>query len=189
VAFNFRLNVQQVFRRLGIQTGARLPQLEDNIQMVLLVSDLSKLVPAPIEARGMCGANIGAVGGTRSTVQLQSLSQGGIFIESITFRATTLLNSENYLMDVTLTNLGLAGLPGNVNIGGTPIFSRFTGGNPAVSTAGASIPAASEGGSIFIQPGIFVPNQAFLSITTSANNERLDVAMFYRELPAVEEVG
>ncbi len=187
--FNFRLNVQQVFRRLGIQTGARLPQLEDNIQMTMIVTDLSKLVPAPIEPRGMAGVNLISKAGLFSTVQLQSLSPGGIFVETLTFRAFGFAATDTYLVDVTLTDLALPGLPGNINIGGTPIFSRFTGGWVAPSTAGASIPAASDGSTIIIAPGIFVPNQAFLSITTSKIQERLDVAMFYRELPSVEEVG
>jgi len=188
VPFNFRLNVQQVFRRLGIQTGARLPQLEDNIQMTMIVTDLSRLVPAPIEPRGMCGVNLATASGMFGAVQLQSLASGGIFVETLVFRAFGFAASEHYLIDVTLTDLGLPGLP-NVNIGGTPIFSRFTGGLTAVTTAGASIPAASDGSTIILTPGIFVPNQAFLSITTSNAQERLIVAIFYRELPSVEEVG
>lgn len=186
--FNFRLNVQQVFRRLGIQTGARLPQLDDNIQMTMLVTDLSKLVPAPLEPRGMCGLNLGTASGMFGACQLQSRASGGIFVETIIFRAFGFAASEHYLMDVTLTDLGLPGLP-NVNIGGTPIFSRFTGGLTNVTTAGATIPAASDGNTVIFNPGIFVPNQAFFSITTSKTQERLIVAMFYRELPSVEEVG
>lgn len=187
--FNFRLNVQQVFRRLGIQTGARLPMLDDNIQMTMLVTDLSRLVPAPIEPRGLAGVNIDTMAGNFGAVQLQSLSAGGIFVETIMFRATGFAASENYFIDVTLTDLGLPALPGHVNIGGTPTFSRFTGGQVVVTTGGASIPAASPGDSINLQPGIFVPNQSFLSITTRTTVERLDVAIIYRELPSVEEVG
>jgi len=189
VPFNFRLNVQQVFRRLGIQTGARLPQLNDAIQMTMLVTDLSKLVPAPIEPRGMAGVNLTGVAGQKTTCQLQSLAPGGIFVETIVFRSVNFGSAQNYLMDVTLTDLALPGLAGNINIGGTPIFSRFTGGTVLVPTAGASIPAQGSGAAISIAPGIFVPNQAFLSITTNSNAERLDLVIFYRELPAVEEVG
>jgi len=188
VPFNFRLNVQSVFRRLGIQTGARLPQLEDNIQMTMLVTDLSKLVPAPLEPRGMAGINLNSAAGMFGALQLKALASGGIFVETIVFRAFGFAASEHYLIDVTLTDLGLAGIP-NVNIGGTPIASRATAGLVAVSTAGATIPAASDGSIILLQPGIFVPNQAFLSITTSTTSERLIVAVFYRELPSVEEVG
>lgn len=77
MAFNFRLNVQQVFRRLGIQTGARLPQLEDNVQMTMLLTDLSRLVPAPIEPRGMAGINLSGSAGNNSVCQIKSLAGGG----------------------------------------------------------------------------------------------------------------
>lgn len=187
--FNFRLNVQNVFRRLGIQTGARLPQLNDAIQMTMLVTDLSKLVPAPIEPRAMAGANIAGVNNRKSVVQLQSLASGGIFVETIVLRSTTLSNTQNYLIDVSLTDLGMPALPTQINIGGTPAFSRFTGGVVITPTGGATLPAVGGGGSVNISPGIFVPNQAFVSITTTTFQERLDVAIFYRELPSVEEVG
>lgn len=189
MAFNFRLNVQDVFRRLGIQTGARLPQLNDAIQMTMIVTDLSKLVPAPIEARGMAGVNLGTSSGLHSTIQLKSLSPGGIFIETMVLRPSGFATSETYLVDVTLTDLALPGLPGNINIGGTPIFSRFTGGFVNPSTGGAQLPGGGAGVSITVSPGIFVPNQAFFSLTTRTPTETLDVAIFYRELPSVEEVG
>ena len=185
---NLRLNVQSVFRRLGILSGARLPQLNEDIQLTMLVTDLSKLVPAPIEPRGMTGINLNSAAGMFGALQLHSLSGGGIFVETIVFRAAGFAASEHYLIDVTLTDLGLPGIP-NVNIGGTPVFSRATAGLVGVSTAGATIPAASDGSSILLQPGIFVPNQAFLSITTSTTSERFICAVFYRELPSVEEVG
>ncbi len=186
--FNFRLNVQSVFRRLGIQTGARLPQLNEDIQMTMLVTDLSKLVPAPIEPRGMAGINLASAAGMFGALQIHSLAAGGIFVETIVFRAFGFAASEHYLIDVTLTDLGLPGIP-NINIGSEAVRSRVTAGLVGVSTGGASIPAASDGSIILLQPGIFVPNQAFLSITTSTITERLIVAVFYRELPSVEEVG
>jgi len=186
--FNFRLNVQQVFRRLGIQTGARLPQLDDNIQMTMQVTDLSRLVPAPIEPRGLAGVNLGTSIGNFSVIQLQSLSAGGIFIENVVIRAGNIIPSENYLVDVTVTDLALPNL-GAVNVGGTPIFSRFTGG-PSVATTGGAVIPATDGRNVFTVPqGIFVPNQAFFSVTTDNANRRLDIALIWRELPSVEEVG
>jgi len=189
VPFNFRLNVLQVFRRLGIQTGAALPQLDENVQMTMLLTDLSKLVPAPIEPRGLAGVNFASAVGLFSAVQLQSLSAGGIFVETLIFRASGFAASENYMIDVTLTDLGMPGLPGHINVGGTPVSSRFTGDQIAVATAGVSIPASAANQSIVLTPGIFVPNQSFFSITTRTANENLDVAFIYRELPSVEEVG
>ena len=187
--FNFRLNVQQVFRRLGIQTGARLPQLEDNIQMSMIVTDLSRLVPAPIEPRGYAGVNIGQVLGNFSVCQLQSLAAGGVFVELILIRSGSLLPAENYLIDVTDTDLALPGVAGHINIGGTPVQSRFTAGVDIATTAGATIPASQGRQAILFPAGIFVPNQSFLSITTDSVNRRLDIALIYRELPSVEEAG
>jgi len=189
VPFNFRLNLQNVFRRLGIQTGARLPQLNEEVQMTMLVTDLSRLVPAPIEPRGLAGVNLPGSLGNFSTVQLQSLAAGGIFIEKLIFRAEGFSNSVTYMIDVTLNDLAMPVLPGHVNIGGTPTFSRFTGDEIAVSTLGAPVPATSGNLSIVFEAGIFVPNQAFFSITTNEKNNRLAVAIFYRELPSIEEVG
>lgn len=186
--FNFRLNVQDVFRRLGIQTGARLPQLNDAIQMTMLVTDLSRLVPAPIEPRGLAGVNLDGVIGQFSVLQLQALSPGGIFIENMLFRGDTFPIAENYLIDVTATDLGLPAVA-TVNVGGTPIFSRFSADTVAVRTGGASLPMTTGREGFTFAPGIFVPNQAFFSVTIRSTNRRLDVALIWRELPSVEEVG
>lgn len=186
--FNFRLNVQSVFRRLGIQTGARLPQLDDNIQMTMLVTDLSRLIPAPIEPRGMVGKNLGAIPGFFSAVQLHSLAAGGLFIESVVLRPFGFSENDTFRFDVTLNDLGLTSGP-IINIGGTPVASQFTFGFPPAVTTGTGIPAGSDDTTILLQPGIFVPNQAFFSVHTDKINERLNVALFFRELPSVEEVG
>lgn len=188
MAFDFRLNILQVFRRLGIQTGARLPQLNDNVQMTMILSDLSKLVPAPIEPRALAGVNIPGSLGNISTVQIQSLAAGGIFLETFVFRAVGFAAEENYIFDVTLTDLAMPALA-QLNIGGTPILSRFTGAEIPSPPAGVSVPGAAAGAGIDFAPGIFVPNQAFFTLATRTANERLDIAIFYRELPAVEEVG
>jgi len=137
----------------------------------------------------MAGVNLALLAGQHSAVQLHSLAQGGTFVESMAFRTPTFANAQNIMMDVTLTDLALPGVAQNINTGGTPAVARFTAGHVLVPTLGASIPGVTGGGAMVIEPGIFVPNQAFLSVTTSAPGERLDVAMFYRELPAVEEVG
>jgi len=189
VPFNFRLNVQQVFRRLGIQTGARLPQLDDNVQMTMLLTDLSRLVPAPIEPRGLCGVNLSGSLGNFSVAQLQSRGPGGLFVENIIFRGDGFPASENYLLDVTATDLGLAIDPGHINVGGTPVASVWSADEVAAATIGAPIPATDGRQQFSFQSGIFVPNQAFFSITTRDKNRRLNVALIYRELPSVEEVG
>lgn len=187
--FNFRLNVQSVFRRLGIQTGARLPQLDDNIQMSMLVTDLSRLVPAPIEPRGLAGVNLPGSLGNFSVCQLWSLAEGGIFIENLIFRGDGFPSSEDYMIDVTLTNLGLAVNPGHINAGGSPVRSIFTAGEVPVTTGGAPMPATVGKAAVEFRPGIFCPNQALFSISSLTKNKRLDVAIVYRELPSVEEVG
>ena len=187
--FNFRLNVQNVFRRLGIQTGARLPQLADNMQMTMLVTDLSRLVPAPIEPRGYAGAHINSALGLRSSVQLRSLSPGGIFIESLVFRSDY-PQGDNFLIGVETTDLALGALPNqNISVGGSPITSVFTGGNGGVVITAATVPASNEFLSVAISAGFFVPNQAFFTVQSSANNRDLDIGIVYRELPSVEEVG
>lgn len=186
--FNFRLNVQSVFRRLGIQTGARLPQLNENIQMTMQVTDLSRLIPAPIEPRGMVGRDVGTSPVNFGACQLHSLSAGGLFVESIVLAPFGFVVGDHYLFDVTATDLGLISFP-VINIGGTPVVSEFTAGlAPAVPT-GTQVPPGRDGATIVIEPGIFVPNQAFFSITTHQFAERLIVALFFRELPSVEEVG
>ncbi len=189
MAFNFRLNVQSVFRRLGIQTGARLPQLNDNIQMTMQVTDLSRLIPAPIEPRGFAGVNLPGSLGTLSVCQLQSLAEGGIFVENLLFRGAGFPASENYVVNVTVTDLGLAVSPGHINIGGSPVFSAFTAGEVPIVAAGVPMPATTGTQQFGLEAGVFVPNQAFLTISTLTFNKRLDVALIYRELPSVEEVG
>jgi hypothetical protein len=188
VPFNFRLNLQQVFRRLGIQSGAKLPQLNDQVQMTMLVTDLSRLVPAPIEPRGLCGANVAEVVAQFSIVQLQALSAGGLFVETIILRGQVPALVDNYLLNVSNTNLGLALAP-NINVGGTQILSRFTAGGDAVGAGGVPIPMPSGFQSITLPLGVFVPNQSFFSIQGPRIFIRLDVAMIYRELPSIEEVG
>jgi len=187
VAFNFRLNLQGVFRRLGILTGARLPQLEENIQMTMQVTDLSRLVPAPIEPRGMAGVNIDKAIGQFSTVQLQSLAGGGIFIERILLRGDGFGSGTNYGVGVTATDLFLAGQT-QINVGGTPVRSQFHGGNTAVGVTVTSMPASPNKDTFALDAGIFVPNQAFFTVQAGLN-ERLDIALLYRELPSVEEAG
>lgn len=185
--FNFRLNLQSVFRRLGIQSGARLPQLNDNVQMVMLITDLSRLIPAPIEPRGMCGSSL-ATAGQFSVCQLRALSPGGIFVESMFVRAPAPALTDNYFLDVTTLDLGLA-LATNINIGGTQIRSIFTAGPVAVLPGGVSIPSPDGFSGVNIDLGVFVPNQAFLTVGLDRVTLRLDIMLTYRELPSVEEVG
>jgi len=187
VPFNFRLNLQSVFRRLGIQSGARLPQLNDEVQMTMLVTDLSRLVPAPIEPRGFAGANV-ALAGQFAVCQLRSLSPGGTFIESVILRGSAPAVTQNLLVNVNVTDLGLAVIP-QVNIGGTQILSIFTAGTQAAAIVGVSLPAADGFTAVRLELGIFVPNQFFFTLGQSAVTQRLDVAIIYRELPSVEEVG
>jgi len=189
VAFNFRLNVQNVFRRLGIQTGARLPQLNENVQMTMLLTDLSRLVPAPIEPRGLCGANLSGSLGNLSICQLQSLSPGGIFIEQIFFRTQSFPTSENYFLNVTTFDVGAPVNTDNINVGGDPPISTiFTAGELPVAASGARMPAASGQQNVALAVGIFIPNQSFFSVMNGTFNKRLDVGILYRELPSVEEV-
>lgn len=186
--FNFRLNLQSVFRRLGIQSGARLPQLEDNVQMTMQVTDLSRLIPAPIEPRGFAGANVAEIGGQFGQVQLQALAPGGAFVENIFLRSQVPALVDNYFINVNTQNLGLAAAV-NINIGGTPVASSFTAGGDAVGTGGVPIPMPSGFEVVNIPLGVFVPNQSFFSIQGPRIFIRLDVAIIYRELPSIEEVG
>ncbi len=186
--FNFRLNLQSVFRRLGIQSGARLPQLDDNVQMTMQLTDLSRLIPAPIEPRGLAGANITEVGGQFGQVQLQALSPGGVFIENLFLRGQAPLLTDNYLINVSAQDLGMA-LGANINIGGTQILSRFTAGSAVVPTGGIPIPMPSGFETVNLPLGVFVPNQSFFSLQGPRIFIRLDVALVYRELPSIEEVG
>ncbi len=187
--FNFRLNVLNVFRQLGIQTGAQLPQLEENVQMVMQLTDLSRLVPAPIEPRGLAGINIEPLAGSKSVIQLQSLSPGGIFIESLFFRADVAFEFENFIVNVGTNDLGLAVSNQNINIGGSPISTIFSGQRLSIGNVGARLPAQTGSQQLGFSVGMFIPNQFFLTVSTSANDTRLDIAILYRELPAVEEVG
>lgn len=185
--FNFRINLQSVFRRLGIQSGARLPQLNDEVQMTMLVTDLSRLVPAPIEPRGFAGANL-AVAGRFAQGQLRSLSPGGLFIEKIFLRGSVPADFMNHLVQVNNVDLGLAVMP-NIDVGGTPIQSIFTAGTTVGASTGARLPSPDGFSSVALDLGIFVPNQFFFTIAQSNVTQRLDVAIIYRELPSVEEVG
>jgi len=187
VPFNFRLNLQSVFRRLGIQSGARLPQLNDQVQMTMLVTDLSRLVPAPIEPRGFAGAN-NAVAGQFSQCQLRSLSPGGCFIEKIFLRGSVSANTMNYVLNVNTIDLGLAVQP-NINVGGEQIFSIFTAGSTIAAPTGARLPAPDGFSAVALELGVFVPNQFFFTLAQSNVTQRLDVAIVYRELPSIEEVG
>jgi len=188
VPFNFRLNLQSVFRRLGIQSGARLPQLNENVQMTMLLTDLSRLIPAPIEPRGLSGMNILPPIGQFAVAQLQALSAGGIFIEVMMLRGQLPTAASNLFIEVNTTDLGLA--PGvTVDVGGTPTLSAFTAGTTAAPTSGTIIPAPNLNTNLNLQVGIFVPNQSFFSMRPTAINQRLDAAFIYRELPSVEEVG
>lgn len=187
--FNFRLNLQSLFRRLGIQTGARLPQLEDNVQMTMQITDLSRLIPAPIEPRGVCSVNLAALAANFGVLQLQALSAGGVFIENILLRSSNPLPRDNFQINVTTDNL-LLPIAININIGGLQILSRATAGfvlfTPQI---GAAIQAPTGTQAISIPLGIFVPNQFFFTIRGHTINSILDVSLIYRELPSVEEVG
>ena len=188
MAFNFRLNVQDVFRRLGIQSGARLPQLDDNVRMTMLLTDLSRLVPAPIEPRGMAGENLIPMAGLHSVLQLQALSGGGLFIETIMLRGQGVPSSETQVMNVDNTDFGLPPAP-NINIGGTPIQSLFTAGFVFDGAGGVAVPAPEGFTTWGIPLGIFVPNQSFFKIRPGFTNRRINAAILYRELPSIEEVG
>jgi len=187
VPFNFRLNLQTLFRRLGIQSGARLPQLNDNVQMTMLITDLSRLVPAPIEPRGICTVNLNPAVGLFGACQLQALSGGGIFIEQIFLRGINPGAFENYQLNVNTNNL-LLPIGVNINIGGTQILSRFTAGLIVAVPIGATLPAPPNQGITF-PVGIFVPNQSFFTLRNFDVNDQFDIAIIYRELPSVEEVG
>lgn len=188
MAFNFRLNLQSVFRRLGIQSGARLPQLENDVRMVMVITDLSRLIPAPIEPRAICGANIPGAVGLHSFIQLRSLSGGGIFVETVMIRRTGAAINENVIINITDVDAGLPVFP-QLDIGGTPVESVFTAGTHAVIGGGVRIPSPSGFETWGIPLGIFVPNQRFLTINPGFSNTRNDISLFYRELRSIEEVG
>lgn len=155
--------------------------------MTMLVTDLSRLVPAPIEPRGFAGANL-ALAGQFAQCQLRSLSAGGVFIEKIFLRGSVPSNLMNYVIDVSAVDLGLPVMP-NINIGGTQILSIFTAGTTLAGPAGVRLPAPDGFSSVALDVGIFVPNQFFFTLGQSNVTQRLDVAIVYRELPSVEEVG
>ncbi len=184
--FNFRLNLLSVFRSLGIQSGARLPQLNENVQMTMLVTDLSRLVPAPIEPRGLAGINLAGSPGTKVTTQLRSLAPGGIFIETLSFRLEGIAPTDDILIAVTNTDLGML-LRAQVNVGGSPIQSIFTADRLAGGFLGIPIPASSTGRTITFPIGVFVPNQAFFTASVRTDDQDLGIAILYRELPSVEE--
>ncbi len=186
--FNFRLNLQSVFRRLGIQSGARLPQLEDNVTMVMLVTDLSRLIPAPIEPRGFAGVNILPPAGQASLCQLRALAPGGVFIESVFLRGSAPPDTADYVINVDLVDLGLP-VGQQIDVGGTLILSRFTAGSQVAGVPGVTLPSPDGFSAAQVDVGIFVPNQAFFTLAQNTANQRLDVAILYRELPSVEEVG
>jgi len=188
VPFNFRLNLQSVFRQLGIQTGARLPQLNEEVQMTMLITDLSRLVPAPVEPRGLAGVNLSGSLGLFSVCQLHSLAAGGIFVENVLFRSEGFPSSEDYLFEVDLADRGMP-LAAQVDVGGDPTRSIFTADEVVQATTGVPVPATSGNQNFGFPSGIFVPNQSFFTVGNLTKNKRLDVAILYRELPAVEEVG
>lgn len=202
MAFNFRLNVQNVFRRLGIQTG-RLPQLNENIQMTLQLSDLSRLIPAPIEPRGLAAFDLAPTPGNFPVVQLQSRASGGIFVETIWIRGQAFPQNEGYWLNVKPAGApfgGDLGLPlaihtvlgtpflQNLDIGGTPIASVWTAGNVAIPGFGVLIPVEAGVDLFQYDLGAFVPNQSFLTMSPSNLTRRLNVAIVYRELPSVEQI-
>jgi len=189
VAFNFRLNVQNVFRRLGIKSGARLPQLEDDVRMTMLLTDLSRLIPAPIEPRGMCGRNLIPMAGLHSTIQIHALSPGGIFIETVMLNTQANPANETFVMNVSTDDLALPVNVFNIDIGGTPIESIFHAGFVFDGSAGVAVPAPVGFATWGIPLGIFVPNQSFFKLRPGFTNRRLNVGVLYRELPSVEEVG
>ncbi len=186
--FNFRLNVQNVFRRLGIQADARLPQLNDNVQMTMLLTDLSRLIPAPIEPRGLASANILPLAGVFAVCQLQALAPGGLFIEQIILRGQSPGVGENYTIGL-IGDLSLPTAFPIVNIGGTPVVSVFTGDSSVDPLLDGSLPAPDGFSTITVAVGFFVPNQAFFTMRSTAIGDRLDIALIFRELPSIEEVG
>lgn len=168
--------------------SVRLPQLADDVQMTMVVTDLSRLIPAPIEPRGMGGINLANLAGQFGMVQLQALSAGGVFVEQLILRSQNPAAQDDFQLNVNTVDLGLP-LAININIGGLQILSRMTGGHHPAPPLGAVLPAPASAQSINIPVGIFVPNQSFFSVRAHTVNVRLDVMMIYRELPSVEEVG
>lgn len=154
----------------------------------MLVTDLSRLVPAPIEPRGFAGVNINPPVGQTSHAQLQALSPGGVFVEIMLLRGESPAQAENHRLDVSNQDLALPAAP-NLNVGGTTILSAFTAGSLVVPITGVTFPSPTGFEAVTIPLGIFVPNQAFFTVRSFAVGTRLDVALIYRELPSVEEVG
>ncbi len=155
--------------------------------MTMILSDLSRLIPAPIEPRGFAGANFLPLPGVFATCQFQALSPGGLFIEEIILRGQAPAVGENYTigfdLDLTLTPTPIG------DIGGTPTDSRFFVGNSVPRALPGSLPAPDGNTVIALTANIFVRNQAFFTMQSTAAGDRLDVALIFRELPSVEEVG
>lgn len=189
MTFNLRLNVQDLFRRLGIQSDARLPQLEDDIRMTMILTDLSRLIPAPIEPRGMCGENLIPMLGLHSVIQIQALAAGGIFVETVMINSQAIPANETYVMNVSPRDLALPPSTFNIDIGGTPIRSLFTAGFVFDTDGGVAVPAPVGFATWGIPLGIFVPNQSFFKLRAGLTNRRTNVGILYRELPSIEEVG
>lgn len=179
----FSLNVFEGLRRLGI-TGGQGLTMAGELQPTLLVSDLSRQVPGPVEPRGFVGANVLPGAGTRGAIQIESLAPGGIFIECIALRPFNPAVADNVHLSRSTTDLALP-VANASDFGGDPVDSTPTAGQTAVAAFGPTLPLSAGFESLAFALGLFVPNGQFFTMMNSQTVDRLDAAVVWRELPAI----
>jgi len=183
---NWTLNAYDTLRRLGLKTGLGITFKSEAIPIVLL-SDLSRLIPAPIEPRALTGFNFNPPVGDHAELRMRSDAPGGVFIEALFLLATGAVLTDTWILrnlpSVAATTSSITA--NTQQFGGTDVISSPLQVSVAAAPSGAELPAGNTGDPVTTPVALFIPNGNFFSITFSNPGNQSTIAMLWREVPAI----
>lgn len=180
------LNFGEMLRRLGIRAPGWSPETAEQIQPVVVVSDVSILVPPLLPATALAGGEFASNAVRFPAFQFQSIAPGGAFVRTLRITPAGAASLRTVIRTTPLTFVTSV-LPTRYNMGPTPVQSVLTLGDVAALSTAVNTDAA-FGITGFAQAVIddvfFIPSGSFLIVEYNAVNQTFYVAMTWQEIPA-----
>lgn len=180
-------NVSRLIAELGLKPVDRnVLRVLESIQPTMVVGDLSDVTPPHVAPSAFFGGLLIGGVGTSGALQIQSLAQGGSFVEWLTFDSA----NTTATFSIQTTDPGLPTILAGFQASRDPIVGIARRGDIAVVTVDA--PVISQDAAIisFAPRPIFVPRGQFFLIqlggTTATSNALFGIG--WREVPASEHV-
>lgn len=178
------VNIFEALRRMGAKIPFRFPMIE-NLVPVVTMYDVSKLVSAPIEPRGVTGHQEALTGAPTHLIGLlHCLGTGGLLLDQVVLR-----NTEPVPWTVSVSTVPGIALPTArtvEDVGGTPVASEFFSDQDIFQAAlgtGAMLP---DNVDFIAEPRWYLAPGSWLRIMSGSRSgaDTMSIALAWHELPA-----